>query len=241
MNFLQVGLTAKEFPCEPGSLLITDEPIFDNGAKIYNPADHGLNTLPLSYRAAREFAAAVYPDKDLMTYRNGRRALTRLVMNADRLDHLRYGRSDDDKEAKGVVSDILLSPLLGKALRKPIPRWLHSGSPIVAVLNRKEIGDDDARFIANILISEFDGQVIIPDFGFYARPFHTALIRQDRLIAGVNTLSELDDKMKQRVLLFEKEGRGCTFEDARELAKYDCKHPPHTDGYDTFIKEAMAA
>ncbi len=31
-------------------------------------------------REAREFAAALFPDKDLMTYRNGKRALARLVM-----------------------------------------------------------------------------------------------------------------------------------------------------------------
>lgn len=37
-----------------------------------------------------------------------RRALTRLVMNADR--RLQDGRTDDDKEARGVVGDILLSP-----------------------------------------------------------------------------------------------------------------------------------
>jgi hypothetical protein len=50
----------------------------------------------MKYREAREFAAAVYPDKDLMTYRNGPRALTRLVMNADRLDHLTTTRKPRD-------------------------------------------------------------------------------------------------------------------------------------------------
>jgi hypothetical protein len=54
----------------------------------------------MKYREAREFAAAVYPDKDLMTYRNGRRALTRLVMNADRLDRLKYRRTDDDRKPR---------------------------------------------------------------------------------------------------------------------------------------------
>ena len=40
------------------------------------------------------------PDKDLMTYRNGRRALARLVTQAPRLDKLNYGRTDDEREAK---------------------------------------------------------------------------------------------------------------------------------------------
>jgi hypothetical protein len=133
----------------------------------------------MKYREAREFAAAVYPDKDLMTYRNGRRALTRLVVNTDRLDRLHYRRNDDDKEARGVVEDML---------REPLPRWLHGGSTIVARLNRKEIGDDDAKIIANILIAQFKGPIVIEDFGCYARDHHAALTRQNRLIAGVYTL-----------------------------------------------------
>lgn len=81
-ELLQIGFRAKDFEYPPGSLVITDEPILAKGDKLFDPTEHGLNPLPMKYREAREFAAAVYPDKDLMTYRNGRRALTRLVMNA---------------------------------------------------------------------------------------------------------------------------------------------------------------
>ncbi|WP_315736044.1 MULTISPECIES: hypothetical protein [unclassified Bradyrhizobium] len=94
------------------------------------PAKHGLNVLPMQYREAREFAAAVFPDKDLMTYPDGPRALTRLVMNAARQDKLTYTRGDDDQEARGVVEGLLLSPLLRTALQKPIPRWFYSGATI---------------------------------------------------------------------------------------------------------------
>ena len=156
-----------------------------------------------------------------MTYRNGRRALTRLAMVADRLDRLNYTRDGDDQEAKGVVEDILLSPLLQTALRKPIPRWFYSGATVLARLNRKEIGDDDAKITANILISQFKAQIVIDDFGFYAREHHAALIREERLKAGVYTLSELPEKLRDRALLMPKVGRGCTFEDAVELAKYE--------------------
>lgn len=90
MNHLTIGLADKNFKYPAGSLVITDEPILKRGANLYDPAKHGLNALPMQYREAREFAAAVFPDKDLMTYRNGRRALTRLVMNDDRLDRLKY-------------------------------------------------------------------------------------------------------------------------------------------------------
>jgi hypothetical protein len=33
---------------------------------------------------------------------------------------------------------------------------------------------------------------------------------------------------------------GVTYEDATEIAKYDCRFTPHTDGYDKFVKRAMA-
>jgi hypothetical protein len=142
-----------------------------------------------------------------------------------------------------VVEDILLSPPLRKALRKPIPRWFLSGSTIVARLNRKEIGDDDARIIANMLISQFKGPVVIEDFGFYGRRQHAALIREERLIAGVYTLSELDDELRGRAVLIEKVGRGCTFEDAETLAKYAGHRPDPSRKYNDFNKfvaEAMA-
>ncbi|HVR57223.1 MAG TPA: hypothetical protein VMT72_10390 [Pseudolabrys sp.] len=238
MNFLKIGLADKHFEYPKGSLVITDEPILKRGVKVYDPSKHGLNALPMQYREAREFAAAVFPDKDLMTYRNGRRALTRLVMDADRLDGLNYTRDDDDQEARGVVEDILLSPLLRTALRKTIPRWFYSGATIIARLNRKEIGEDDARIIASILIAQFKGQIVLEDFGFYARPFHTSLIREDRIMAGVFTLSELDEKLRQMCLLMETEAVGCTYEDAQVLAKYE-GHVPGTNAVNAFVTQAM--
>jgi hypothetical protein len=47
----------------------------------------------MEYKEARKFAAALYDDNDLMTYRNGKRAITRLVMTADRIDRPEYGRT----------------------------------------------------------------------------------------------------------------------------------------------------
>jgi hypothetical protein len=150
MNHLQIGFAEKHFSYPKGSLVITDEPLLKRARSYMTPRRDGLNPLPMQYREAREFAATLFPDKDLMTYRNGRRALTRLVMNADRLDRLAYTRNVDDEEAKGVVEDLLLSPLLRAALQKPIPRWFYSGATIVVRLSRKEIGDDDAKVVANI-------------------------------------------------------------------------------------------
>jgi hypothetical protein len=194
----------------------------------------------VQYREAREFAAAAYPDKDLMTYLNGRRALTRLVMNADRLGRLKYRRTDDDQEARGVI---LLSRSWGKLYES---RSLGGSCPAVRSLHelsRREIGDDDARIIANILISQIKGQVVIEDFGFYARRHHAALIREERLIAGVYTLSEFDNELRERSMLMPKEGKRCTFEDAEELAKYAGHRPdlsPQDSDFNRFVAAAMA-
>ena len=35
-------------------------------------------------------------------------------------------------------------------------------------------------------MSHAKGQVAVPDFGFYGRDIHSRLIREERLIAGVN-------------------------------------------------------
>ena len=49
-NFLQIGLTAKYFEYEPGSPVITDEPVLKRGEKLYDPVKHGLDPLPMQYR-----------------------------------------------------------------------------------------------------------------------------------------------------------------------------------------------
>jgi hypothetical protein len=53
----------------------------------------------------------------------------------------------------------------------------------------------------------------------YARPFHSSLIRENRLIAGIYTLSELDEKLRQMSVLMDTEAAGCTYEDTEMLAR----------------------
>jgi hypothetical protein len=54
MNLLQIGLTEKPFEYPKGSLVITDEHISDDEVKYSIPGRDGLNTLPMTYREARE-------------------------------------------------------------------------------------------------------------------------------------------------------------------------------------------
>jgi hypothetical protein len=122
-----------------------------------------------------------------------------------------------------VIDDILLSPILRDVFCRQQNFSIKSGTPpssIVARIDRAKLGDHDARILGALLISQFKGQIILPDFGFYAREFQASLIRENRLIASVYTLSELDTKLQQLCLLMEKVARQCTYADAEVLAQY---------------------
>ena len=81
--------------------------------------------------------------------------------------------------------------------------------------------------------------MIIPDFGFYAPDFHASLIRQGRLAIGVIALAELD-KMQQMVLLInDKIGRHCTFDDAETFARQRAR--ARYDAHSTFVQSMMRA
>jgi hypothetical protein len=198
----------------------------------------------MDYRKAREFAAIVYGEQGqtTLTARNGKRALTRLLMTADRLDKLKAGKSDEEKEAVAIIDDLLISPLLRSILCKPTSFSFRAGNPpssIIARLDRPDIGEHDARILGALLISQFKGQIIVPDFGFYARSFHTSLVREGRLIAGVYTLSELDEKLRHQCLLHETIPLQCTWDDAQTLARYEGL-VPSTVGYGDYVSAAMS-
>jgi hypothetical protein len=113
-------------------------------------------------------------------------------------------------------------------------------SKISARINRAELGDFHALVLGLLLMSHFEGQVIVPDFGFYGRDIHSRLIREERLIAGVNTLNELPPKLRQMALLItDKQASGATVEDAEELARYE-RLPRGTNGFLDFVAKAIA-
>jgi len=256
MNRLVLGLGAKRhlLDTKQGFLLIDDGPLCDlflerfKRAKEFNPHKHSFNPLKgIDYKKAREFAAVVYGNegKDTLTVRNGKRALTRLLLSgSDRLDKLTVPKKADDGalEALAMVDDILLSPVMRKVLCEPQNFAFRHGNPpssIVARVNRAELGEHDALLLGALLVFQFKGQVIIPDFGFYARDFHASLIREKRLAVGVNSLSELTPKMRQLCMMMEdKTGDRCAYEDAEALARYEGLSP-QTVGWNDFMKEMM--
>lgn len=110
----------------------------------------------------------------------------------------------------------------------------------MARLNRAELGDFDALVLGLFLMAHFKGQLVAPDFGFYGREGHVSLIREGRLIAGVNTLQEPPARLRQSVLLIEdKVASGTTADDAETLARY-ARLLPGTNGFNSFVQDAMA-
>jgi hypothetical protein len=87
-------------------------------------------------------------------------------------------------------------------------------------------------------------QVICPDLGFYDRDIHSRLIREERLIGGVNFLDQLPAKLRNVALLIkDKYGSGALYDDAIELAKYEGLRPDPSredNPYNRFIDEATA-
>lgn len=237
MNSLIIGTSDKAArllaSAEPPFLLIDDGPIASAFIKrfrprIFDPAKSNFNPLAgMTYKRARDFATTVYTvspqGESTLTVRNGKRALARALLNSpSRLDEI----DTSDEEVKATIDDLLLSPVLRRVLcSKPNFKFDIS---VVAKLDRAQLGDDDAFILATLLIGQVSGQVIIPDFGFYGRQIHTSLIRQDRLVAGLNFLSEVSPTLQQALLTIKaKTVFRVTREDAEKLQPYlkDVQNP----------------
>jgi hypothetical protein len=243
MNALHVGLDAHPALPADSYLFIHDEvPKGIKFSRTFDPTKHSFNPLEgLTYRAARDLANVLYDlypqGENTLTVRNGRRALLKALLAADRLDHV-----SGDEETDALIADILVSPLIKHvfcANRNTFP--FPKDTAILARLNRAEIGDFDALVIGLILINHFKGQLVIPDFGFYGREAHIGLVREKRLSAGVHFLAELPPKLRRACLLMPaKVARGAIAEDARTLAEY-AGQLPGTNAFNAFIDDAMSA
>lgn len=91
-----------------------------------------------------------------------------------------------------------------------------------------------------LLMAHYKRQLIVPDLGFYGREAHVSLVREGRLIVGVNHVGELPPKLRQAALLIEdKTGTGTTYEDAETLAQ--CAGLQRgTVAYNYYVAGAMA-
>ena len=240
MNQLHIGLSRNITPPTGGFLFIHDEVPDIPRARIFDPRIDSFNPLKdIEYKRARELSDVlytIYPQgENTLTVRNGRRALLAALLDAKQLDKIKA-----DEEVQGLVSDVLASPVLRQVFCTP--RNVFSFNPrsvILARVNRAELGEFDALVIGLMLMSYYKGQIIIPDFGFYARDGHASLLREERLMAGVNSLSELPPNLRRQTLLVKhKEASGATYEDAAVLAQY-ARLMPNTNAYNEFIDRAV--
>jgi hypothetical protein len=91
--------------------------------------------------------------------------------------------------------------VLTRVLCSPTAFSFEPAAVTIARLDRAQLGEFDALVIGLFLMAHFEEQIVVPDFGFYGRDLHSALIREERLIAGVNFLDELPDDLSQLVRL----------------------------------------
>lgn len=245
MNLLVVGKDKSPLLHLPGSYLYIDDEITHTIPKrrkvtFFDVTKHHLNPLKdIDLKRARAISEIIYANspqgENTLTVRNGKRALTRLLLSADRLDKLPRSKDDDVTEANNTIDDLLLSDVLKRVLCRATNIPLKG--IILARLNRAELGDDVCFILGNLLISNYQGQVVIPDFGFYGCPFHKQLIRQNRLMAGVNYLSE-SELEKDLLLIEEKVASRCLAKDAEILAQYRGLLP-HTVEYNDFVTDSI--
>jgi len=256
-NKLYVGLTKTIEPPKGGCLFISDEVPNVPRSRIFDPMEHCFDPLKdLDYRKAREIAEILYTiapqGENTLTVRNGKRALLKLLLeNPARLDEIEMpvssGRNKADDaaiEAVSAIQDVLVSPVLRRVLCNPTNFSFNPRSTIFARISRAELGDFDALVLGLFLMAHFKGQLVIPDLGFYGREAHVKYIREGRLIAGVNTLSELPAKLRQSVLLIkDKVASRTTYEDAQTLALYEGHNPDplrEDNEYNKFIQRSIA-
>lgn len=232
MNVLTVGFDKSPLLdyVEPPFLIIDDGDLIDRivlpkrrKVTVLDLSKHRLNPLKdIDYRRAREFVQvlnATFPEgESTLTRRNSNYQLLCALLEKPKLLSDLISDTKDTRDAYQQIQTLLMSPVLEPVLNRPTNLSLKG--TIFARLNRAELGDFDCFVLGNLLVSNYPGTVIIPDFGFYACGFHTRLMRQERLVAGINSFAEVP-KLRNHLMLMERKiGSHCTPEDAHTLAIY---------------------
>lgn len=222
-------------------LLIDDGTIIDQlEGKHFDITTHSFKPLmAMNYRKAEQFVEVLKS-----AFPEGENTLTKATFEFQVMQALMEKKRSlqnlipDTKETQYAyqkIQRILMSPVLKNVLTRKT-NFSFKGKVLVR-LDRKELGDFDCFLLGNLIIQQYKGVVVIPDYGFYACPFHLSLM--DRLIAGVNFLEEVPLKLRNALLLMdEKIAAGTTYDDAQTLAKY-AGYVPDTPDYNPFIKECM--
>lgn len=241
-NRLFIGFSEKvELPRGGGFLFVHDDIPDIRRARVFDPTVSSFNPLKgIAYKAARDLADVLYATspqgENTLTVRNGRRALLQALLEADRFDKIQGG-----EEVDAMVTDLLTSPVLRHALTNTTRQFsFNPNSIILAKINRAELGDFDALVLGLLLMNHYQGQIVVPDFGFYGRNVHTNLVRQNRLIAGLNYLAEVPLQLRTTLLAVkDKTMHAVLYEDADMLARH-AGLIPGTTGFSDFVSHAMS-
>jgi hypothetical protein len=209
--------------------------LFDINKDSFNPVK-GIDYL----RAVQfvDILKAVFPEgENTLTKATFEYQLLQALANKPTtLDKL-ISDTKDTQYAYQKIQRLLLSPVLERVLNRPTS--MSFKGTILARLDRTALSDFDCFVLANLLISQYAGPVVIPDFGFYAHKGHASLIRQNRLIAGVNTLAEVPQLAQLLLTIETKIASHATVADAQVLASY-AGLPPGNGHYSQFIAGAIA-
>lgn len=261
MNMLSVGADKTPILDSANSssfLLIDDGPLIDalkipprRKVKHFDVQRHHINPLDrMNDVRAEEFISVLdarFPEGEstLMRKNSNYILLKALLKDPTYLDVLLHPDKKDAaaQDAYQKIDTLLMSPVLRGVLCKRIEPFALRGI-VLAKLDRAVIGDKVAFVLGNLLISQYKGQVIVPDFGFYGREHHIALIRQNRLVAGLTSLSEVPVALRQALLTIpDKRASRALFDDAELLAKYEGLRPEKDrddSPYNEFVRAAMA-
>jgi hypothetical protein len=215
------GLRTVSLPKKRRYLLIDDEVPAIPGVRIFDPRDHYFNPLRgIDYRSARVLSEIFYAlspqGENTLTVRNGKRAMLDALLHSpnragrwgkkqhhEQKPPERLDKVQGDDEVNAMIRDVLASPVLKGVFCNPTNFSFNPNSVIVARVNRAELGEYDALVLGLMLMSHYRGQIVLPDGGFYLRDIHTALIRENRLIAGVDFLNQLPVRLRNSALLIE--------------------------------------
>jgi len=212
-------------------------------ARYFKPEEDTFNILRnITDKKAKELTRIIYTYLEggttTLTVRNGKIELPYALKSINKLDKL-SGTEELDMIRRGLLFSSTIRHILCS------PKQSVSFNPrakLIARLNRSELGDDDALLIGQLLISEYKGLVVIPHLEFYGKDFHTYLIREDRLIAGIDTFANVTPKLRSALMTMDITPNHCLYRDAVLIAELSRLRPDPLradNEYTTFIDQAM--
>jgi hypothetical protein len=251
MNALIVGTgdTTAHFldHLPPSYLLIDDGSLID---KIQFPQrrkitildfnKHSFNPLSrINYEKASRFVdiiSAIFPaGEHTLTKQNTSTILLEALLDNPRHLSTLVPETKDTMDAHNKIKRLLLSPVLERFLTRPTNFPLTG----IVIARMRGLTDFDRFAIANILIANYQGHIVIPDFGFYGCPFHTSLT--ERMTVGAKFLDQLSPALRRAVLLIpDKIPCRTTTEDAETLVGFTGLLRG-TNEYNDYLAQAVGA